>query len=314
LIKNGLEISIDQKKSILKVRIMLLIADAPAIAKVLNMNQYNGWFGCVKCLHPTDSLYKFKKSNQNESKGRHNRRIYSYTNKFALRTNSDYKRALRIAKSQKKIFQGVKGPCWISKFLSIPEDVFLDPMHTCFLGPAEDLLSMWCKSATKEKKQPGFSDNKKRSKKISLKNEFYLNPNMKKILDDSVVKIKYPNEIKRHQRTISDNLGDMKANEFRNTLFYQAPIIRKVQKSNIFKHFAAYVTAMRLMCQSRISKTDLHDAYILIDYFVKRYSTLYGRRKMNWKIHAHLHLPYQALYFGSLNLITTFAFECNLID
>ena len=85
---------------------MLLIADAPALAKLLNINQYNGWFGCVKCLHPTDSLYKFKNSNQNEPKRRGNRRIYTYTNKFPLRTNSDYKRALKIAKSQNKIFQG----------------------------------------------------------------------------------------------------------------------------------------------------------------------------------------------------------------
>ena len=292
---------------------MLLIADAPAIAKILNINQYNGWFGCIKCLHPTDALYAFKKSNQKESNRRGNRRIYPYTNKFPLRTNSDYKRALKIAKSQNKIFQGVKGPCWISKFLSIPDDVYFDPMHTCFLGPAEGLLSMWCKSATKDKKEPSLSNHMKRSNKTNLKNEYYLNSNKKKILDDSVVKIKYPDEIKRHQRSISDNLGDMKANEFRNTLFYQAPIIRKIQKKNIFKHFAAYVTAMRLMCQSKISKNDLHDAYILIDYFVKRNCTLYGRKKMNWKIHAHLHLPYQTLYFGNLNLITTFAFECNII-
>ena len=147
------------------------------------------------------------------------------------------------------------------------------------------------------------------NKRTQTKNPFYLSVAKKKMMDNDVIKIEFPNEIKRIQRTITDNLGELKANEFRNSLLYHAPIIRKVQKSNYFMHYAAYVTSIRLMCQTRIRKEELHDAYILIDYFVKRYSQLYGRNKMNWKIHAHLHLPLQVLNFGNFIYITSFGFE-----
>ena len=147
LLNNGLDFKINNINKNVTVRIMLLICDAPAIAKVLNINQYNGRFCCIRCLHPTLSLYRSKERFKNQIDGKKNRRIYPYSNLYPLRNNFIYNRAVRLSLSNRKIFQGVKGSCWISKFLKIPEDVYFDPMHTCFLGPAEDLLFMWCKSA-----------------------------------------------------------------------------------------------------------------------------------------------------------------------
>jgi hypothetical protein len=65
------------------------------------------------------------------------------------------------------------------------------------------------------------------------------------------------------------------------------------------------------MCQKQISKEDLSDAYILMDYFVKRFGqkNMYGLVNMDYKVHVHLHLALQVLYYGTLIYITCFIFE-----
>jgi hypothetical protein len=68
---------------------------------------------------------------------------------------------------------------------------------------------MWFKEFKNEKKQI---------------NKFYLNPVKKRLLDQMALKIQYPNEIKRNQREISENIGDLKANEFRKIIFYLVPL------------------------------------------------------------------------------------------
>ncbi len=88
-------------------------------------------------------------------------------------------------------------------------------MHVYFHGTLEKMLTMWCKDYKNEKKEI---------------NEFYLNPRQKKFLDQMAIKVKYPNEIKRRQREITENLGDLKANEFKNIIFYLIPLFKPVLK------------------------------------------------------------------------------------
>ena len=35
-----------------KAKLLIIIADLPAKAALLNCNQYNGQYGCATCLHP----------------------------------------------------------------------------------------------------------------------------------------------------------------------------------------------------------------------------------------------------------------------
>jgi hypothetical protein len=180
--------------------------------------------------------------------------------------------------------------------MNIPEQFFLDIMHVSFLGTLERILTMWFKEFKNEKKQI---------------NKFYLNPVKKRLLDQMALKIQYPNEIKRNQREITENLGDLKANEFRNIIFYLVPLFKTLLEKNYFDHFAAYATALRIMCQPKIKKEDLNDAYILMDYFVKKFAFLYGIVNMDYKVHVHLHLALQVLNYGSLTYLTCFIFEGN---
>ena len=95
LLLNGLEIKYNEKTIQLKFKIMILIADNVAFPKVFNCNQYNGFFGCIKCLHPVQSI---KKPRQ--------KRVYPYSNKYPLRSKIEYENAVKIATSSKTVFQG----------------------------------------------------------------------------------------------------------------------------------------------------------------------------------------------------------------
>ena len=83
----------------------------------------------------------------------------------------------------------------------------------------------------------------------------------------------------------------------------------EVLKKNIFQHWAAYVTSLRLLCQKTISKEDLNHAFILMDYFVRRFSAIYVIENMDYKVHVHVHYALQVLSYGSLIYITCFIFE-----
>ncbi len=74
LMTNGLDILVDNQQIKLKVKIMILIADNVAFPKVFNCNQYNGFFGCIKCLHPVQSITKPRQ-----------KRVYPYSDKYPLR-------------------------------------------------------------------------------------------------------------------------------------------------------------------------------------------------------------------------------------
>lgn len=135
LIINGLEIN--QTK--LKIKIAGFIADAPAIAKALNINQYNGSYGCIKCLSPGEHL--------------DGRRIYEYSKNIINRSNETYLQQVEEAKRIKQTFQGVKGEAYLAKFIDIPDHVIFDYMHTTCIGTLEDLLNLWLFTKTNSKNE-----------------------------------------------------------------------------------------------------------------------------------------------------------------
>lgn len=95
LLDNGLNITINDQQKKLTFKIMILIADNVAFPKVFNCNQYNGFYGCIKCLHPVQSIVKPRK-----------KRVYTYSDQYPLRSKVDYEYAVKIATSTNTVFQG----------------------------------------------------------------------------------------------------------------------------------------------------------------------------------------------------------------
>ena len=95
-------------------------------------------------------------------------------------------------------------------------------------------------------------------------------------INSRILKVKFPSELPRSQRSIND-LHRYKANELKNILFYQAPLLCENLMAGIeyIEHFFAYITSMRLMNQKKIERQDLSDADCLIEFFVKSYEKYY---------------------------------------
>jgi hypothetical protein len=127
ILKSGLRIdSIGH----VNLRIIGFIGDSQAIPKVLNSKQYNGACGCIHCLV----------EGVQTSKGL---RVYPYSSNILLRNDTLYRGQVALAKITKKECHGIKGSCWLSKFIEIPENILLDYMHVCCIGTMEKQVELW---------------------------------------------------------------------------------------------------------------------------------------------------------------------------
>lgn len=54
-----------------------------------------------------------------------------------------YNQQVERAKEINTTYQGVKGDAYLSNFINIPDNCIFDYMHTCCIGPIEQLLNLW---------------------------------------------------------------------------------------------------------------------------------------------------------------------------
>jgi hypothetical protein len=108
----------------IRVKLFVVIGDAPARAKMLKTHQHNGSFGCFHCLNPSRKIT-----------------IYDYVN-ASERSNKTYMKQDEIAMIQNKTFQGIKGECYFSKYITLPERSLIDYMHCCILGTVKTTIEI----------------------------------------------------------------------------------------------------------------------------------------------------------------------------
>ena len=110
------------------VYIFGILGDAQARPKFTNTKQYNGKFGCLHFLQEGVQIG--------------NKRVYRGTD-FDRRTVEMYLDQLETAKQDKELFMGIKGPSWLTDYIYIPLQVFLDYMHLCLEGGLKTILNLW---------------------------------------------------------------------------------------------------------------------------------------------------------------------------
>lgn len=104
--------------------------DLPAKAVFLNMNQYNGGFGCQVCKQDGITINKT--------------RIYEYQRKIKLRTDKDYYNDVANAVRLREPVFGVKGPTIMSKICyNLITSTSVDVMHCVYEGIVKKLLELW---------------------------------------------------------------------------------------------------------------------------------------------------------------------------
>lgn len=115
----------------------MFIADSSARSKVCNSTQFNGKYGCLKCLHPTihnnsHTIYPTLKKLQSIQRTKDHPNKYDDLNSFELRSAQRYK--TQVTKAGANAYEGIKGHTHLSKWISIPMGVYLVKMHLSDIG------------------------------------------------------------------------------------------------------------------------------------------------------------------------------------
>uniref|UniRef100_A0A1X7UUJ2 Transposase domain-containing protein n=1 Tax=Amphimedon queenslandica TaxID=400682 RepID=A0A1X7UUJ2_AMPQE len=119
---NMLGFSFSSPDGVKTVRAKLLfgVFDLVAKSKVLNMNQFNGNYGCPICLHPGEY--------------RERRRIYATDKLYPLRTEEGIEDAIQKATTDNTVVQGIKGQSPLYGYLNLVDGVPPDYMHCVLEG------------------------------------------------------------------------------------------------------------------------------------------------------------------------------------
>jgi hypothetical protein len=119
LLTNGLVVD---KIGKIMFNVKYFIADHPARAKFLNMRQFNGRYGCSKCLIKGVSLSR--------------KMIYPYSINDQARKVNLYERHLAQNKN------GVLGSFHLKNFIKIPDQIVIDFMHTSCIGLMKQMVDL----------------------------------------------------------------------------------------------------------------------------------------------------------------------------
>ncbi|CAF0885152.1 unnamed protein product [Brachionus calyciflorus] len=252
-----------------------LVSNGIDWSKAINSNQFNGYFGCIKCLHPGVRKNRIM--------------IYPILPDILIRTNEKYKIQVNEASKLNDTFEGIKGPSFLSNWIKIPDNLILDYMHLSLMGTFKKIFNGFFESSSWQK-------------------NYYLGK-VSHFIDNRLMQVKLPTEIKRKTRSIEDRYH-FKANEFRTISFYLSfglfkGLLNDIHLNNLMK----YILFLRILCQDQIEEEEINDAQIIIIDFLHEYEVLYGDMNMTYNIHSHIHLAEQVKNFGPLSKISCFPFE-----
>ncbi|KAK3107860.1 hypothetical protein FSP39_023692 [Pinctada imbricata] len=283
---DGIDLEINGQTYNSKAFLICGTADLPAKSLVMNCNQFNGQYSCLRCLHPGET---FKTSKGGTV------RVFPFDSSKPepkKRTMQECIDNSIEAVNTRSVVNGMKGPSFLmtlSKY-DFVRSSSIDYMHGVLLGITKLLINLWTSGSHSKEK---FSI----SSSIS-------------VIDERLKKIKPPSYVTRIPRTISNHLKYWKASELRNWLFfYSLPILCDILSERYFIHYAAFVEGIYLLCTDCIMPEHLRRSKTLLSYFVHMFSSMYGERYLTLNLHSLLHLPECVEDLGPLWVYSCFPYE-----
>ena len=143
--ENGIKLNVGNEEKIIKCFVIGGTCDLPAKCLVLNMTQFNGYFGCGKCkfkgvCNKEGHLVAFPFDKNRDDIAKRNSKSFCIDAKQAQR--------------EKIIKDGVKGTSWLSclKSSDIIHGTGIDHMHCVCNGVMKTLTMLWFSSGFKGEK------------------------------------------------------------------------------------------------------------------------------------------------------------------
>lgn len=260
---------------IIRAKLVLGIFDLPAKAAVTNTKQFNGEHGCFYCLDKGEV---------------HNRsRIYPPHDQHLLRSSHQMKKWAAEAERGKVTKFGVKGYSFLSEYLSFPESIPIDYMHSILEGVFKQLMKLWFDSSS-------------HSQPYSLRKHIAC---INRVLE----RVKPPLEIQRMPRSIQ-NISFYKASEYRAwLLFYAVPICSFFLPPDYTHHLILLVNAIHILLSDKIKKSDLSIAYSMLSTFYQEAGNLYSCTIYTANMHSLEHIVGMVELWGPLWAYSMFGFE-----
>ena len=282
----GIEcVSPERGKFTCKGYLLAATADLPARSLLCNSIQYNGAFGCWKCLQ----------SGQTASVGRGHTRVFPFianSPKGPVRTPEKVHSDAMQAVGQRSPVNGVKGPSWLMCFpkFDIIQGIAIDYMHCLLLGVQKLLIKLWFSKDMSGKK---FSHYQSVAE-----------------VDNKLVSILPTINISRLPRSIATDLQYWKASEFRSfLLYYGAPVLKGILDQERFYHYLNLVNASHTLLLSGSTSADLEMAEKMLFEFCGNFARLYDLCYMTLNIHQLVHFVDSVKQLGPLYTHSCFPFE-----
>ena len=252
---------------------LMVVADAPARAKLVCMVNHSGFYACTWC----------------EQAGVHYGGAvrYLYEPNKAERTMTSMKEYATEAAEVSKTIKGVKGHAPLSyiSHLDYVRGIVPDYMHCIMLGVVKTLFNIWMSNT-----------------KTYLKSD-------KKLIEDNLLKIKVPSCFNRFPRAFND-WKQYKATEFQNfLLYYVFPCFKEILNSQYLEHFLLLQQAVSILLTKPITESMLLDANVLLECFVCGYQELYSEDHMTFNVHLLLHQVDAVRYCGPFWTTSAYPYE-----
>jgi len=261
---------IDSNHKTLKAKISFITCDLEAKNKVMNMVGYSGYYGCYYCL----------------IKGENQSHVYFPGPPGEKRTNlnllSDSAKSEHGVKELTEIFQLSFLYDNFNTVLTFPIDI----MHCIFLGVTKRITNLWLTSD-----DIGFRH------QISSVEEFGQSLSNKSRC------------FSRPLRVFSQ-IGNWKAVEWKNWLFYYSPVILpSYLSSKYLMSYLQFSKSIFSLCSTNLSLPDLEHVHNEIQNFVTECETLYGISFCSLNVHLLHHLVDFVKEYGPLWVYWCFPFE-----
>lgn len=275
----GVNMYVKDLNDVIKFRGIIICgtADLPAKSLFLQMNQYNGKFGCQVCTDEGETVDR--------------RRVYKHTDNFEIRTEVDTLEHAQEALDRKVAVFGVKGPTVISKICyNFITSTIVDIMHCLFQGQTKKMLELWF-------------DPKYKNENFSI----YV---FVDVVDYRLCSIKPPSHVQRRPRPIKTHLSYWKSSNLKDWLLYYAlPTLNGILPTEYYDHFKLLVFASYVLCQEKITSSVLSLAEAAINKFSSQFEYLYGLTHMSCNLHSLRHLPAGVRKTGPCKVTSCFPLE-----
>lgn len=267
---------------IVRVCLICVSCDIPAIRKVCGFVGHQARLGCSKCLcefsHPqggglqcSGSFGEWDLRNLEDHKQRSEESLQCKSqnalNKFSSKYGVRFSALLNIP-----YFNPVR--CHV-----------IDPMHNLLLGTSKHMLEVWVK--------------------LDL-----LTTSSFDIIEKAASLLSCPNDVGRLPLKIGSSFSGFTADQWKMwTLAYSAVVLKGVIPDNHLVVWLLFVRACTILCSRVLKKSDLEMAYNYLKQFCLKFIDIYGYEHFTPNMHMHMHLKDCCIDFGSIYGFWCFAFE-----